>query len=124
MKLTQTHDGTTGFAVATEPVDWDGTLAVARGEMDIAAVPALRKLLDDVIGGGTRRLVIDLTDVDFVDSVALATLIGAKRRIGESGRLAIVATHPYVLLVFEATGLHHVVSIVPSREAAVAEVTA
>lgn len=124
MKLTQTHDGTTGFAVQTEPVDWDGTLAVARGEMDIAAVPALRKLLDDVIGSGTRRLVIDLAGVDFVDSVALATLIGAKRRIGDEGRLAIVATHPYVLLIFEATGLHHVVSIVDSREAAVAEVTA
>jgi len=124
MKLTQTHDGTTGFAVGTEPVDWDGTLAVARGEMDIAAVPALRKLLDDVIGGGARRLVIDLTEVDFVDSVALATLIGAKRRIGEDGRLAIIATHPYVLLVFEATGLHHIVSIVESREAAVAAITA
>lgn len=124
MKLTQTHDGTTGFAVGTEPVDWEGTLAVSRGEMDIAAVPALRKLLDDVIGAGTRRLVIDLTEVDFVDSVALATLVGAQRRIGDDGRMAIVATHPYVMLVFEATGLHHVISIVDSREAAVARVTA
>lgn len=123
MRLNQTHDGTTGFAVESEAVTWDGTLAVARGEMDIAAVPALRKLLDDAIGTGTRRMVIDLTDVDFVDSVALATLVGAKRRLGPEGRLAVVVTHPYVLLVFEATGLNHVVTISDTREAAVAAVT-
>ena len=124
MRLNQTHDGTTGFAVEAEPVSWDGTLAVARGEMDIAAVPALRRLLDDAIGTGTRRMVIDLTDVDFVDSVALATLVGAKRRLGPEGRLAVVVTHPYVLLVFEATGLNHVVAICDTREAAVTAVTA
>ena len=118
------HAAAEGFEVVREAVAWDGTLIVARGEMDIAAVPALRRLLDDAVASGPPRVVLDLTAVDFVDSVALATLVGAKRRLGPEGRLAVVAGQPYVLLVLEATGLDHVVTIVPSREDAVAAVTA
>lgn len=123
MRLRQAYSAPPGFTVEAEAVDWDGTLVVASGEMDIAAVPALRGLLDEAIAAGETRMVVDLTDVDFVDSVALATLVGAKRRLGPDGCLALVVTHPYVLLVLQATGLDHVVCLTGSREAAVAEVT-
>ncbi len=125
MRLTnkQETSDVVGFSVATEPADW-GTLLVAEGEMDIAAVPELRRLLDETIGEGAGRMVIDLTAVDFVDSVALATLVGAKRRLGPDGQLAVVITHPYVMLVFEATGLNHVVTLTDTREAAIAAVAA
>lgn len=115
-------DGPPTFAIDTEPVDWGGTLIVAEGEMDIAAVPDLRRLLDQAITASVPRVVLDLSEVDFVDSVALATLIGAKRRLGPEGQLAVVVTHPYVLLVFEATGLNHVVTITETRETAVAAI--
>ncbi len=123
MRLRQAYDALPGFTVEAEAVDWDGTLLVASGEMDIAAVPALRGLLDEAIAAGETRMVVDLTDVEFIDSVALATLVGAKRRLGPDGRLALVVTHPYVLLVLQATGLDHVVCLTGAREAAVAEVT-
>ena len=121
MRLTPKHtDETPGFHIHAEPADWGGTLVVASGEMDIAAVPELRRQLDQATGARVPRLVLDLVDVDFVDSVALATLIGAKRRLGPEGRLAVVVTHPYVLLVLEATGLNHVVTLTRTREAAFA----
>jgi anti-anti-sigma factor len=112
-----------GFAVRGEAMPW-GTLLIAQGEMDIAAVPELRRLLDEAIGSRVERIILDLADVEFVDSIALATLVGAKRRLGAEGRLAVVVTRPYVLLVFEATGLNHVVTLVETREAAIAAVTA
>lgn len=58
----------------------DGAYAVVRaeGELDIAAVPRLR----DAIRHAARRsprVVADLRDVEFMDSFALAALVGLQR---------------------------------------------
>lgn len=50
-------------------------LLVLRGELDIAAVPALRALLAVL---GRSPVVVDLAEVSFVDASGLAPLIEAK----------------------------------------------
>ena len=41
------------------------------GEVDVAAAAAFRERLDEAIGGAPGLLVVDLTDVTFIDSTAL-----------------------------------------------------
>ena len=110
-----------GFLLAEEPVPW-GRLAVLAGELDMDAAPMLREWLSDAIEEGVNRLVLDLSDVTFVDSLSLATVVAAKRRLGPDGRLAVVADNPYVLLILEAGGLDSVFEVFQSREAAVEHV--
>ena len=109
-----------GFSIELAPTDWPGALIVARGELDLAAVPALRVRLTAVEAVGARSLILDLTDVSFIDSLSLAAIVAAKRRLGPDGRLAIVASHPYVLLILEAGGLHAVVDVFLTRDDAAA----
>ena len=107
-----------GYGLAAESAPWGGLLVVARGELDVAAVPELRRLLAPAASLGTSRILLDLSEVTFIDSLSLAAIVAAKRRLGDEGRLAVVADHHYVLLIFEAGGLDSVVEVFRTRDEA------
>ena len=75
------------------------------------------------MSGGARRLLLDFTDLTFIDSISLAAVVAAYRRMGDGGRLVIVTEHPYVLLILEAGGLDSVIDVFPTRSEAEAALT-
>ncbi len=91
-------------------LDLDGWAVVApSGEIDVAAAPALRDALGRLVDEGTTRVVVDLDDVDFIDSTGLGVLVGAVRRARSAeGDLRLVCTNPRILKVFDVTGLDDV----------------
>ena len=95
-------------------------LAVS-GEVDVATAPRLRERLVDLVGEGNHRIVVDLENVDFLDSTGLGVLVGALKRVRtHDGDLALVCTQPRILKVFEITGLTKVFSIHRSVDEATA----
>jgi anti-anti-sigma factor len=78
----------------------------ASGELDIATVPELRRHLEAALARGLSRLVVDLSEVSFMDSVSLATMIAVRQRLGDDGRLALVVVpESFVWLTLQAAGL-------------------
>jgi anti-sigma B factor antagonist len=79
--------------VRTEPREFgvevaesNGTAVVhVRGEVDLYTAPRLREQLEEVIGEGQRQLVVDLTEMDFIDSTGLGVLVGTLKRLRETG---------------------------------------
>lgn len=51
------------------------------GELDLYNAPEVREALLQLCGEQPQRLVIDLTDVEFVDSTALGVLIEARTKL-------------------------------------------
>ena len=95
---------------------------VAAGELDLATAPALRHRLDSAVDGGAEHIVLDLTDVSFIDSVAMAAIIHVRTRLGDSGRLAVVIpSGSYTRLVLEIAGLPRCLELFETREEALAE---
>jgi anti-sigma B factor antagonist len=91
------------------------------GELDLVAAPALEKRLNEVIGGGTRRILLDLSAVTFLDSTTLTVLIGATRRLrSRSGALVIVCDNPNIVTIFEITALNDFFDLFKTTSAAVA----
>ena len=122
--VTTTGGESRGIQLTEETFDPSGLVLTVNGELDIATAPTLRARLDTAIEGGTRRLVIDLSAVSFLDSVALATIVHAKQRLAEDGRLAIaVDPSSYVMLVFESGGLSQVLDLVATRDQAIEHVS-
>src|SRR3954468_24776725 len=114
-------NGTTwqgGFVLAEEPVSW-GKMLVAGGELDLASASALREWLGSAVAAEARRIVLDFTDVTFIDSLALPAVVAAKRRLPPDARLAVVASNQYVLLILEAGGLDSVFEVFRTRDEAV-----
>ena len=106
--------------ISAETPEWPGALIVARGELDVQSVPELRARLAEAIDAGKTSVVVDLAEVSFIDSLSLSALVGARRRLDDSGRLAIVAVHEYVLLILQATGLEQVLDVFATRDEAAA----
>ena len=96
-----------------------------RGELDAHDAPRLRELfteaLDDLDGRQPLRLVLDLTGVAFLDSTALGVLVGGLRRVREAGgEMPVVLPETTARRIFEITGLDQVLSVFPTRDAALA----
>ena len=94
-----------GFEVEEERIA-PGALITVRGELDIATVPTLRERLNAAVEAGVPNIVIDLSPVAFMDSVALAAILHVRTLLGSDGRMAIVVPpESYSRLVFEIAGL-------------------
>lgn len=78
---------------------------VVSGRLDSVEATPLRATLNEFLTKGTNRVVVDLSDVEFVDSAGLAALvIGMKRARLEDGDLRLVSPrHPDARRVFEVT---------------------
>jgi anti-sigma B factor antagonist len=76
------------------------------GELDAASSPVLSQRLDELLGEGRRRLVIDLQGVPFIDSSGLSTLVRVFKHVRSGGgSLGLAAMQPAVRRVFELTRL-------------------
>jgi anti-sigma B factor antagonist len=109
-----TIDGARAVISAEKP-EWPGAFIVARGELDVQSVPELKARLAEALDAGQTRVVVDLAGVTFIDSLSLSALVGARRRLPEPGRLAVVVVHEYVLLILQATGLEQVLDVFATR---------
>jgi anti-sigma B factor antagonist len=105
----------TNLPVGIATIWTDGeTRLVLRGEIDLAARDTLREHIDDVVVVG-RRLILDLTDVTFLDSTGIAAIVGARQR----GALVRVANscHP-VRRALEVSGLDQYIEVLDDNEPA------
>ena len=88
-----------------DPID-GGLLVVASGELDMSATPRLSTVLAMASASRGGRLVLDLTDVSFIDSTVLGTILKAAAQLDESGTsLAVVAPEGPVRRLLQMTNL-------------------
>ena len=99
----------------------DVTVVSLGGEIDLATQGELRAMLNDQIVSGNVNLVLDLTDVSFLDSTGIGALIGTRRRVHAfQGSLVIVCPDETLLKIFTITGLEKVFDIRPTLDSALA----
>jgi len=108
------------LSVTTSRRDDVSVVSVA-GEVDVYTAAQLRAVLDEEIGAGNARLIVDLDGVSFLDSTGLGVLVGRLKLVrNSSGWLRIVCTNDRILRVFRITGLDKVFGIHDSLDEALA----
>ena len=88
--------------------------------LDASAAPAFRQAVVQVIEGGETRLVLDLAQVEFLDSSGLGAMVSILKALGSRGSVAVCNARGAVLSLFQLTRMDKVFTIVPTREDAVA----
>jgi anti-sigma B factor antagonist len=95
----------------------DTTVIAVSGELDLASSPALQEELDRAAGSDAQLLIIDLRDLDFMDSTGLSVLVRAHQRSEEQGRqLAMVKGPQQVQRLLSLTGVAERLRLVDSPE--------
>jgi anti-sigma B factor antagonist len=61
------------------------TVVTLHGDLDMVTVEELRSLLDKACDGDPARIVIDLTDVPFVDVLSLSTILASADAVRDYG---------------------------------------
>jgi anti-anti-sigma factor len=77
-----------------------------RGEVDIAAVPALESALDGAVRDSAGAFVLDLCEVEFLDSSGLRLILRARALLARKDRaLVIVCPLGRVRRLFDESGI-------------------
>ena len=107
------------FSVSQRTVGDYSVLAV-RGEVDVYSAPALHDGLSALLDSGAKAVVVDLTEVGFLDSTGLGVLVAARTSaLDRGGALPIACERARILKLFKITGLDTVFDIHPNVDAAV-----
>ena len=87
------------------------------GDLDLATAPGLRQEVLSQLGAGSRKIVIDLTATDFLDSVGLGLLVAVLKRVRVlDGELAIVCPESRLRRLFTITDLDQVFTLYDSAD--------
>ena len=92
------------------------------GEIDLHVSPELRASLRTIIDDEKpKRLVVDLSQVPYIDSSGIAVLIGAMQALEhEGGAFFIAGAQEGVRMIFESAKLDQYFRLFPDVEAAAA----
>lgn len=92
------------------------------GELDLASSPALQEELDRLAMSDSQLLIIDLRELDFMDSTGLSVLVRAHQRSEEQGReLAMVKGPQQVQRLLSLTGVGDRLTLVDAPEELLAD---
>lgn len=97
------------------------TLVSVTGRMDAVSSPEFEKELGRLIDEGNINFVIDLTELDYISSSGLrSVLVTAKRLKGKNGKIFLASLQAVVKEVFEISGFSTIIPIYESVEEAIA----
>jgi anti-anti-sigma factor len=91
------------------------------GEVDIAVGKQVEAALDAGIRASAGAFVLDLSDLEFLDSSGVSLIMRARALLGREEReLVLVCPPGPVHRIFEVSGIIDLLAIFPTRDAAVA----
>lgn len=96
--------------------DQDRATLVLSGEIDAAAAPALRHVVDNLPLTQLRRLTVDLGEVPFMDSTGVAFLVVLCKRMPAGSEVVIDRAHPIVSRILQLSGMGALVELSPEAE--------
>ena len=115
-------DGVDDAAFDVEVIDLSDGLSVieVHGQADLHTASDLRSAMLTAIDRGAVRLVVDLSQATFIDSMTLGVLLGAVKRLRPvGGAVSVVCRDPHIRRIFEITLLDRIFTLYPDRQSAV-----
>jgi anti-sigma B factor antagonist len=104
------------FAVESRSIG-AATVLILTGELDLVSGPRLAEALRRVEDSDAELLVLDLRELEFMDSTGLHLLVKAQQMAERSGRrLALVRGGEQVQRLLSLTGLAELLTIVDAPE--------
>jgi anti-sigma B factor antagonist len=89
------------------------------GAIDSYTAEEITKIIDSHINNGNLKIIVDVADINYLDSAGLGAFINAKTRLGKNnGGLRIAGLKGKAKDVFELAGVTGLFEIFDSREKA------
>ncbi len=100
----------------------DSKIIVIPKRFDAYTASSVETELTHLIADGARKVVCDFSQTDYLASAGLRVLITASKSLQRAGgKMVLCSIKPYVLEVFEISGLNKIFKMYGSAEAALQE---
>ena len=83
--------------------------------IDASTAAEFKKKMGEWIDAGNRQIVLNLSEVDFIDSSGLGAIISGFKKIGNDGNLVICTVKESVMSLFRLTRTNRVFDIYASE---------
>jgi anti-sigma B factor antagonist len=103
------------FQLESIPAGADCAVLRVAGEVDAYTAPQLRERVIRLLADGEVHIVVDMREVEFLDSTGLGALVGSlKRARMQDGSLKLIMGSGRILHIFRLTDLSKAFAIHPS----------
>jgi anti-sigma B factor antagonist len=111
IEMEEVADSASPLATFEMVIDPSGTPTLKlTGELDIGSVGPIRAACDAIVANGPTRVVVDLSELRFMDSSGLSALLGMADQVAE---VELRDPSAVIRKVIELTGLSNVFVIAP-----------
>ncbi|MCX7816834.1 MAG: STAS domain-containing protein [Syntrophales bacterium] len=101
----------------------EATVVSPIGRLDTISAPDFGRILDQVIAGGEKRIIVDFKNVEYISSAGLQSILAAAKKLETSGgQLDLASLKGSVLEVFEISGFTSIFKIYDSVDVALKDV--
>ena len=91
--------------------------------LDASVAEDFNAKMAQFINDGNERIVLDMSEVDFIDTSGLGAVISTLKKIADKGELVICGLRASISSLFNMTRLDRVVKIFPKQEEAISELS-
>jgi anti-anti-sigma factor len=95
----------------------DASVLTVAGELDLRTSPELEEGLGRAFDAGSELVILDLRQIEFMDSTGLRVILGAHQRAQDMGRrFALVRGADQIERVLTLTGVRELLTVVDTPE--------
>ena len=98
----------------------DAVIVYVAGELDLYNADELRTVLDEAAAAKPARIVIDLGELTFTDSIGIGVLVGARSAFADKRGLLLAAPQRDIRRILEVSGLDRILPAYDTVEEALA----
>ena len=100
----------------------DFVILAVEGRVDNNTTPLLEEKVQNILDAEQGGLLMDFSDLDYINSSGLRILVMAFQKLNQSGgKLRLCGLKDYILEVFQISGYDKIFQLYPTREEALQE---
>ena len=93
------------------------TTVQINGRLDAISAPVAEKHIFDLINDGNTQLLLDFTNVSYLSSAGMRTLLSTTKKLRAlSGKLVVCSVKDNVMDILKMSGFDHVLDLVKTEE--------
>lgn len=93
-------------------------LILNESRLDAAVAPEFKKQMEQLIDNGGKKIILDISQLSFMDSSSLGALVAVLKYIGSDGEMIVSGAKGIVLDLFKLTRMDKIFTLVDNLEVA------
>ena len=94
------------------------TAIIEETRLDASIAPEFKAAMEDIISSGNNQLIIDISQLSFMDSSSLGAMVSVLKKISATGKMVVFGASGTVLELFRLTRMDRIFTLTNDIETA------